>query len=354
MKRYQTILPLAALLTACSQDLGIGPDLHITGSTADGQGRVALVITSGIGIGVDRTTRAAGVSWAEGDAIGVYVTPAGSTDSAIDGGNNKQYTTTVTTPTSTGAAGSASYTPAAFKVAAGVEPIYLPANDAAVDVYGYYPFTPDGATTPTNPRAIPVSVASQTSQSAIDFMRAKATTTTIGGTTTIKKSTPEAALLFHHKLSRVVFNLVAGTGLSASDLTGTAERPVTTALTIGGQPTTGTYDIYGDVLAMPLQDVATLTAKTVSNGQQYEAILLPNTDAGGTALANNAPTERTCSLAVTSSSYTLNYTFKIPADKVFAPGQQTTYTVTVNSKGVIVTAAIEPWAAQPAVDLTAQ
>lgn len=326
MNKQAIIIALATLLLmACSSD-SLSPV---------GEERAALVITSGIGVATVGMTRTSGVSWSDGDQIGVFATPAGNTAQTITGGANVAYSTTVTSATTSGSAESYTYTPAAFTAST---PVYLPADGSAIQVYAYYPYS----STVTNATQIPITVTDQSSQSAIDFMRAWNDKTTLGGSTAITKVNKTTQLLFYHKLSKVVFTLVAGTGMAAIDLTGSTS----TTLTIGGQPTAATYNIYTDAITIT-PGSSTITALTVTPGVQYEAILLPNTTGDG---GTNNPSVRNCTLAIGSATYT----FSIPAAKSFDAGIQTNYTLTVNSNGLDVKAAIEPWATGQTVSLTAQ
>lgn len=132
--------------------------------------KVAVQFTGGINV----STRAAGVAWADGDKIGIFMTAAKETLSANsikEGVDNVAYETN----------GGISFSPIS-----GGKTIYYPI-DGDVDFYAYYPQTT------VNDYKVALNVADQSKQEAIDFMYAK--------TTGCNKAIPQVELKFSIQLS---------------------------------------------------------------------------------------------------------------------------------------------------------
>ena len=200
--------------------------------------KVAVQFTGGINV----STRAAGVAWADGDKIGIFMTAAEETLSANsikEGVDNVAYETN----------GGLSFSPIS-----GGKTIYYPI-DGDVDFYAYYPQTT------VNNYKVALNVADQSKQEAIDFMYAK--------TTGCNKAIPQVELKFSHQLSWLVLNVQAGNGLTEDDL-----KNLT--VTIEDQNTTATFNLVDGTLSDE-GNPNNITMKTVEAGKVYEAILLPTT-----------------------------------------------------------------------------
>ena len=200
--------------------------------------KVAVQFTGGINV----STRAAGVAWADGDKIGIFMTAAKETLSANsikEGVDNVAYETN----------GGLSFSPIS-----GGKTIYYPI-DGDVDFYAYYPQTT------VNNYKVALNVADQNKQEAIDFMYAK--------TTGCNKAIPQVELKFSHQLSWLVLNVQAGNGLTEDDL-----KNLT--VTIEDQNTTATFNLVDGTLSDE-GNPNNITMKTVEAGKVYEAILLPTT-----------------------------------------------------------------------------
>ena len=198
--------------------------------------KVAVQFTGGISV----NTRAAGVAWADGDKIGIFMTEAGKTLSADvikEGVDNVYYQTD----------GSKSFSPIS-----GGKTVYFPI-DGDVDFYSYYPQTT------VNDYKVALNVADQTNQEAIDFMYAK--------TTGCNKATPQVDLRFSHMLSRLILNVQPGNGLTEDDLN-------KLKVTIKDQNTTATFNLADGVISGD-GNPANIKMKAVQVGKRYEAILLP-------------------------------------------------------------------------------
>ena len=200
--------------------------------------KVAVQFTGGINV----STRAAGVAWADGDKIGIFMTAAKETLSANsikEGVDNVAYETN----------GGISFSPIS-----GGKTIYYPI-DGDVDFYAYYPQTT------VNDYKAALNVADQSKQEAIDFMYAK--------TTGCNKAIPQVELKFSHQLSWLVLNVQAGNGLTEDDLENLK-------VTIEDQNTTATFNLVDGTISDE-GNPNNITMKTVEAGKIYEAILLPTT-----------------------------------------------------------------------------
>ena len=227
MIKFFALALLAGAMVSCNTE--------DTASTTP-NGKVAVQFTGGISV----NTRAAGVAWANGDRIGIFMTgtkQALSADAIKEGVDNVCYQTS----------GSIAFSPIS-----GGKTIYYPI-DGDVDFYSYYP-----QTTVSNYK-VALNVADQTNQEAIDFMYAK--------TTGCNKATPQVDLRFSHMLSRLILNVQPGNGLTEDDLN-------KLKVTIKDQNTTATFNLADGVISGE-GNPANIQMKTVKVGKKYEAILLP-------------------------------------------------------------------------------
>ena len=276
MKKILILLTITVLLAACSSD----SDPAVTN---DGR-RVPLQVTGYIADTPLGITRAAGSAWEADDQIGVYAVES-NTWTPIEDGSNVCYSTS-----SGGETSGTLYLPFTTTT-----PIILPSS-GNIDVYGYYPYSAkkkDG-TTNFDPEHVEIDVSTQTVQKNIDLMTTGtvSTTTQVGGTP-ISISNPSCELLFHHRLTKLVFNLDLSEMVSVS----------TISLTIGSQKTTATYDIYDNVLTYSsgvANQTITAVVGTITDAlhKSYEAIVLPN-DA-----STNPAVDRTVTIVVDGRSYT--------------------------------------------------
>jgi len=230
MKKMTKLFALALLagaMISCSTD-------DTASSTPNG--KVAVQFTGGINV----NTRAAGVAWAEGDKIGIFMTGTNqplSADAIQEGVDNVCYQSN----------GSIAFSPVS-----GGKTICFPI-DGDVDFYSYYPQTT------VNEYKVALNVADQKSQEAIDFMHAK--------TTGCNKATPQVDLKFNHMLSKLVLNVQPGNGLTQDDLNNLT-------VTIKDQNTTATFNLADGVISGE-GNPDNIQMKAVQVGKIYEAILLP-------------------------------------------------------------------------------
>lgn len=312
MKKYFFLAASAALMAACSSN-----------SEESVNQSVALRIASSIDVSEQAVTRAANDAWEAGDAIGLYAVKTGTT-TAITGGENVEFTTSVSASTNNGAD---------FKSFTATTPVYLPADGSAIDVYAYYPRQAS-----VTPAAQAIDVSDQTSQAAIDWMTTgKTDKTTQGGSTDITKANPTVQLLFAHRLVKLQFNLVHGTGMTAADIT-------SPTLSIAGLNTKANLNLYTGAVSdlgtpAAIAPVA-MSAPAAGFDASLEAIILPYTTTG--------------THAVTLTLGSATYTFNIESGKAFAAGNKYIYNVTVNATGLTVTAAITDWGNGGTTPVTAE
>ena len=230
MKKMTKLFVLALLAGAM-----VSCNTEDTTSTTP-NGKVAVQFTGGISV----NTRAAGVAWANGDRIGIFMTgtkQALSADAIKEGVDNVCYQTS----------GSIAFSPIS-----GGKTIFFPI-DGDVDFYSYYPQTT------VSDYKVALNVADQTNQEAIDFMYAK--------TTGCNKATPQVVLKFNHMLSYLILNVQPGNGLTEDDLN-------KLKVTIKDQNTTATFNL-ADGLISDEGNPTNIQMKAVQVGKKYEAILLP-------------------------------------------------------------------------------
>ena len=227
MTKFFTLTLLAGAMVSCSTE--------DTASSTQND-KVAVQFTGGINV----NTRAAGVAWADGDKIGIFMTEAGKTLSADvikEGVDNVCYQSN----------GSIAFSPVS-----GGKTVFFPI-DGDVDFYSYYPQTT------VNDYKVALNVADQKSQEAIDFMYAK--------TTGCNKATPQVELKFNHQLCNLILNVQPGDGLTEDDLN-------KLKVTIKDQNTTATFNLADGVISGE-GNPANIQMKAVQVGKKYEAILLP-------------------------------------------------------------------------------
>ena len=313
VKKRFIILPLTlALLTACSND---EDDKSRTDK------RVPLEIVASIDLQAQMFTRAVETAWESGDKIGVYMilhsatTPAIYEDAEHTKGENMPYTFDDGTNYETYGNTYRLFTPNSKK-------IYL--SETSVDVYGYYPYAAKkkNNTDDLDPTAIEIDVSNQTSQKAIDFMRAR--------TGNMNNENIAIELLFQHRLVKLVFNLKQGEGLLEDELKDASSL----TMTIGGQPVAATYNLYNDafIITAANNDITPVKASSAPTGyvRTFEAIVLPNG-------ASNPAGDRTVTIEFfRNSKDIIKNTFTIPGSTYFEKGFKYTYNVTVNATSIQV------------------
>lgn len=285
----KNVLPLtllaALMLTACGNEDEQVQDV----------GRVPLQVTSGI------QTRAVNNQWEADDAIGIYAFEEGTTNVA-DNYVNVRYTTSTEGTQGTFAPDGTT--------------IYLPTDNTTRDFVAYYPQT--SLTDDT----YAVNVTNQGDQSAIDLMSAD--------TKKASRFRPSVAFNFTHKLSKVEVTLLAGDGLTVTDLAGLKVE-------LTGQRTAATFDVKQPTSAVVVDTESqptTIPLLTADDGQSAEAIVLPSADYNGMSLV--------ITLADGNSVFTWALANSVNATK-FEEGKKYLYNITLNKTEIIVTATISDW-----------
>ena len=227
MTKFFALALLAGAMVSCSTE-DTAPSVQ--------NDKVAVQFTGGISV----NTRAAGLAWAEGDMIGIFMTGTKqplSADAIQEGVDNVCYQ-------SNGSIG--------FSPVSGGKTIFFPI-DGDVDFYSYYPQTT------VNNYKVALNMGDQKSQEAIDFMYAK--------TTGCNKAKPQVDLKFNHMLSKLILNVQPGNGLTQDDLNNLT-------VTIKDQNTTATLNLADGVISGE-GNPDNIQMKAVQVGKIYEAILLP-------------------------------------------------------------------------------
>ena len=231
MTKFFALALLAGAMVSCSTE-------DTAPSTQND--KVAVQFTGGINV----NTRAAGLAWADGDKIGIFMTGTKqslSADAIKEGVDNVCYQ-------SNGSIG--------FSPVSGGKTIFFPI-DGDVDFYSYYPHTT------VSDYKVALDVTDQGKQEAIDFMYAK--------TEGCNKATPQVFLKFYHKLSNLVLDVQPGNGLTQEDL-----KKMT--VKVKGQNTKATFNLVDGTISGE-ENPADIKMKTTEAGKQYEAILLPTEEA---------------------------------------------------------------------------
>ena len=289
----------AVTFTACNND-----DEPVTND------KVAVQFSAGIGGNVATgtpETRAAGTTWAAGDDIGIFTVANGTTTPAIDA--NMQYETTAGNGT--------------FTSIDAANTIYYPGS-GTIDFIAYYPYA--SGTVLGTPIEVNIGTTqTATSQATFDLLY---TATTAGYTSASPTTVP---LTFDHKLSKLVMNLVAGSGATLSNV----------SVSIKGTRINNTFNLSTGALGTADAWTAAITPRQITANSSYDAIIMPSSYADGVA-----------SVEITAGGEV--YTWDCGAI-TFAPGSEHIYTITLTKGGgVTVTGTINPWTTGTGGNVTAE
>jgi hypothetical protein len=229
-----------------------------------------------------RATRAADATWTAGDAVGVYVLPAGVDDLSAAKESNRKYTVNPATNAMTLAEGAA---------------IYYPIDDTGLRFMAYYPYNTtsfDFADQSTKAK-----------KEAVDFCFHR-------GTANYSRTSPATLLAFTHMVSMIRMTVKKGTSG-----TGSASSVGNAVVTLSGMPASATVDLAklaaGEAGAITNSGTATITPYTVSSSESttvVEAIIAPHSGTAGRTLTFTADGKNwTC---------TLPGTFAFEAGKIYA------------------------------------
>lgn len=282
MTKFFALALLAGAMVSCSTE-------DIAPSTQND--KVAVQFTGGINV----NTRAAGLAWADGDKIGIFMTDTKqplSADAIREGVDNVCYQ-------SSGSIG--------FSPVSGGKTVFFPI-DGDVDFYSYYPQTT------VNDYKVALDVTYQTKQEAIDFMYAK--------TEGCNKATPQVFLKFYHKLSNLVLEVQPGNGLTQEDL-----KKMT--VKVKDQNTKATFNLADGTISGE-GNPTDIKIKTTVAGKLYEAILLPTEEAS-----------RVIEFDL-NNGYDAPFVWTMPAK--LEGGKRYHYTVVKLSRSAVdISGNIEPW-----------
>lgn len=282
MTKFFALALLAGAMVSCSTE-------DIAPSTQND--KVAVQFTGGINV----NTRAAGLAWADGDKIGIFMTDTKqplSADAIREGVDNVCYQ-------SSGSIG--------FSPVSGGKTVFFPI-DGDVDFYSYYPQTT------VNDYKVALDVTYQTKQEAIDFMYAK--------TEGCNKATPQVFLKFYHKLSNLVLEVQPGNGLTQEDL-----KKMT--VKVKDQNTKATFNLADGTISGE-GNPTDIKMKTTQAGKLYEAILLPTEEAS-----------RVIEFDL-NNGYDAPFVWTMPAK--LEGGNRYHYTVVKLSRSAVdISGNIEPW-----------
>lgn len=294
--KKQVLIALTAivLLAGCSDNADTG---------TENDRRIPLLISGGI----DLKTRAHDKIWDAGDAIGIYMTDAG-TVTVAEGAENRKYVT---------ADGDKAFKPAESQT------IYFPINGDKVDFLAYYPYEQ----TLTN-GALLIDVNNQTNQQAIDLMTARTVST---AKEPLDKDHYKVSLNFTHRLTKLSLTIAAGNGISPRDLKGLKVE-------ITNQRTEGSCDPLFEAFGVASEPIKPVVLRTMADGTSAEAILIPTTEAEG---INPIVAGRQLVFTLTGTGEIFRW--NISDDKAFKQGDKNIYDITINRTSLDVTATIEDW-----------
>ena len=351
------LLLASALLTACSTKEDI---------ENSSQRVVPLHLSSGIRASL---TRAFDTTWDQGDAIGVFTTPAGDNTQVTRSGSYNDENIGYGINTEEQTYDGSSYSYKSFSALTGAQ-VYLPANGSAVDVYAYYPYKA-GAVTATTPLNITVTGTSATStpspqttaqQKGFDVLSAKVLST---NNNPIDIDHPSVNLLFEHVMTKVIVYVMAGTGIQETELTGSNVSSVQ----LLGQPTQATFAPITQTLSITtgsnvitMQEitnnptdpdyVATYTIPGETDARNvlhvYRAIVLPNN--ATTNLATSTSRQIKFNVGQTNYTYTIpQIDTETPTNSnyyAFESGKEMRFAVRLSATGIEAVAAIKDWTEQ--------
>ena len=244
-------------------------------------------------------TRAAGDTWANGDAVGIYMLggDAGTAD-------NVRYTCEPN-----------------GRLSAADAKIVIPGS-GTFDFVAYHPYKQSslsGDAGKIDGYLYPVVLSDQTDPAAIDLLWSD-------NATGVTAAAPDVKFTFEHVLSKVEIAVKQGGGISADDLAGVV-------VTIDGVYNEGFFALNSGRIGNTGVPGA-VTARAVTEGVSYEAIVLPTTGAAqqGRVFTVEAPL-----LGRT-------YTWTMPDDYLFVGGKIHEIEITVDVDGIsVVTGDIADW-----------
>ncbi|WP_081743638.1 fimbrillin family protein [Bacteroides timonensis] len=295
MKKYHlyfaSLLLFFCLLVGCSENQPSGdvPDAPVAVSLTAGIGNVTL-------------TRATDGKWEAGDAVGLCMNAAGSTEPA-NAVFNYRYVIA-----SAGAGGK-------LQPDGEANTAYFPADGSKVDFLAYYPYAGDKL---TEEFRLPVDVSQQP---AVDVLTARADGH--------DRNTPSVALSFSHRLVKLIFVLKGSDTVEPAQLAGAT-------LILKGMNTKATC-LLTDGSISAASTPRDISVPLNAAGTAGEAIVLPRSAAPGVSFV----------VTLTDGK---EYTATMSETQNLAAGTQNTFTLTLRvvtkpeePVEAVVEATIEPW-----------
>lgn len=251
-------------------------------------------------------TRAANDTWADGDAIGIYMITSGSELSPTSvHTENAKYTT----------GGDGAFSPATV-----ADDVKFPLDGTAVDFIAYYPHRQVGSSF-----GYTINVSDQSDQAAIDLLYSK-------NAVRLNKDSQSINLTFAHQLSKISVKLKTIDNSPLSDV----------AVALKGVYTKATFSLVNQSLKITASSKGKIDMKIGQDPTLAEAIVLPAADLSG------------ASIEIVNGPYGYLYDLKNAANIVrFEPGYKYTYTVTLDTrKALEATATIANWTEGPGEAIT--
>lgn len=244
-------------------------------------------------------TRVMDNQWEEGDEIGIFMHYSnGSLSDAtvVDNVSNFKYLASTT----------GSITPATD-----LDKMYYPVS-SAVSFVAYYPFDN------VEDYKVRLDVSNQKRKSEIDFLYSN-------NQKNVQSTTSALALNFEHKMSKVIFTIKAGYGISSADLTGLS-------LTLRKAVTEATFSLTDAAFTLGTEalDVKALTTET-TDGVKAESIMIPQE-------CNNVA-------IIVSLASGKNFMYTLSSDQKWLSGKSYNYEINLTDKTVnaSLSASITDW-----------
>ncbi len=261
MKRLIISTLLSLLCICCSEGSFVDSEV-LSGDVEDVVDGSDDVLTELVAVEIESSistsTRVDGISWEDGDEIGVFMTYFGHDVELV---NNVCYTTT----------GDGKFSPTKES-----DIIYYPENTSTVDLYAYYPYSSSVGS--FGEMEINISSINQYNSESIDILRAY-----FEGVKMDERETP-VLFTFEHRLSKIDIVTYPGVGYTIASL---ADMSVS----ITEQSHKATYVAYTDELTLAgggseIELVTTGPTTDSSNAQCYSstAIIFPQTASGDCVL----------------------------------------------------------------------
>ena len=244
-------------------------------------------------------TRVVDNQWEEGDEIGIfmhYSNGALSDATVVDNVSNFKYLASTT----------GNITPATD-----LDKMYYPVS-SAVSFVAYYPFDN------VEDYKVRLDVSNQKRKSEIDFLYSN-------NQKNVQSTTSALALNFEHKMSKVIFTIKAGYGISSADLTGLS-------LTLRKAVTEATFSLTDAAFTLGTEalDVKALTTET-TDGVKAESIMIPQE-------CNNVA-------IIVSLASGKNFMYTLSSDQKWLSGKSYNYEINLTDKTVnaSLSASITDW-----------